>query len=81
MSAIADLRQDVEEVVYEYIAAADDLDAGPLGLSDYAARLEHVGGDWLITRFVVRRLWSRDPAAPSPTAGRSLRRLTNGSTP
>lgn len=39
---------------------------GPLGLGDYTARLERVGGDWRITRFVVRRLWSRDPAAPHP---------------
>lgn len=39
---------------------------GPLGLGDYMARLEQAGDGWRITRFVVRRLWSRDPASSIP---------------
>lgn len=42
---------------------------GPLGLGDYMARLEQAGDGWRITRFVVRRLWSRDPASALPGHG------------
>ncbi|WP_369034005.1 nuclear transport factor 2 family protein [Streptomyces adonidis] len=39
---------------------------GPLGLGEYTARLEQADDGWRITRFVIRRLWSRDPASAIP---------------